>query len=132
MGKKAEWKWSDRQVKAFHALKEALLAEPVLQQPDFKLPFELHTDASAYGVGALLVQRNEAGKQYVVRYMSKKLTDEFISLADCVIITTDHSKYDFENIAKHANLIIDTRNATKSVQNAEVKIIRLGSGNPAN
>ncbi len=64
--------------------------------------------------------------------MSQKLTDEFISLADCVIITTDHSKYDFENIAKHANLIIDTRNATKSVQNAEVKIIRLGSGNPAN
>ncbi len=63
---------------------------------------------------------------------SQKLTDEFISLADCVIITTDHSKYDFENIAKHANLIIDTRNATKSVQNAEVKIIRLGNGNPAN
>ena len=58
---------------------------------------------------------------------SQELTDELISQVDCVIITTDHSKYDFENIVKHANLIIDTRNATKSVQNAGGKIIRLGS-----
>ena len=58
---------------------------------------------------------------------SQELTDKLISQVDCVIITTDHSKYDFENIVKHANLIIDTRNATKSVQNAGGKIIRLGS-----
>ncbi len=64
--------------------------------------------------------------------VSQELTDELISQVDCVIITTDHSKYDFENIVKHANLIIDTRNATKSVQNAGGKIIRLGSSNTAN
>ncbi len=63
---------------------------------------------------------------------SQKLTDELISRVDCVIITTDHSKYDFENIAKHANFIIDTRNATKSVQNRGDKIIRLGSSNSTN
>jgi UDP-N-acetyl-D-glucosamine dehydrogenase len=63
---------------------------------------------------------------------SQELTDELISQADCVIITTDHSKYDFENTVKHANLIIDTRNATKCVQNAGGKIIRLGSSNTAN
>ena len=63
---------------------------------------------------------------------SQELTDELISQVDCVIITTDHSKYDFENIVKHANLIIDTRNATKSVQNAGGKIIRLGSSGKTN
>ncbi len=64
--------------------------------------------------------------------VSQELTDELISQVDCVIITTDHSKYDFENIVKHANLIIDTRNATKSVQNAGGKIIRLGSSGKTN
>ncbi len=63
---------------------------------------------------------------------SQELTDELISQVDCVIITTDHSKYDFENIVKHANLIIDTRNATKSVQNKEGKIILLGSSSKTN
>ena len=63
---------------------------------------------------------------------SQELPDKLISQVDCVIITTDHSKYDFENIVKHANLIIDTRNATKSVQNAGGKIIRLGSSGKMN
>ena len=63
---------------------------------------------------------------------SQKLTDELISQVDCVIITTDHNKYDFENIVKHANLIIDTRNATKSAQHKDRKIIRLGSNNTTN
>lgn len=44
--------------------------------------------------------------------------------ADIVIITTDHSNYDYELISKQANLIYDTRNATKLVSNKE-KIYKL-------
>jgi UDP-N-acetyl-D-glucosamine dehydrogenase len=47
---------------------------------------------------------------------------------DCVIITTAHSSYDIERIAKHAKLIVDTRNATKSVSKGRDKIVRLGCG----
>lgn len=33
---------------------------------------------------------------------------------DAIVILTDHSQYDYENISRHAKLIIDTRNAIKS------------------
>jgi UDP-N-acetyl-D-glucosamine dehydrogenase len=42
---------------------------------------------------------------------------------DAVIIVTDHSDYDFAEIVKHSNLIIDTRNATKGIKGAKEKIV---------
>ena len=58
---------------------------------------------------------------------SKELTNETLSAADCIIITTDHSDYDMEKIVKNAKLIVDTRNATKNVRSGREKIVRLGS-----
>lgn len=47
------------------------------------------------------------------KLISKNLTPLLINQADCVVILTDHSKYDYSFIHKNAKLIIDTRNATK-------------------
>jgi UDP-N-acetyl-D-glucosamine dehydrogenase len=41
------------------------------------------------------------------------LTDQRVKKADVVVIVTDHSCFDYERIVKHANLVVDTRNATK-------------------
>lgn len=60
---------------------------------------------------------------------SRELSDDLITQSDCVIITTAHSDYDFDHIAKKAALMIDTRNATKSIKIDRQKIIRLGSSN---
>ena len=35
---------------------------------------------------------------------------------DCLVILTDHSCFDYEAIAKSANLIVDTRNAAKNIE----------------
>jgi UDP-N-acetyl-D-glucosamine dehydrogenase len=45
---------------------------------------------------------------------------------DCVLIATDHSDYDYEAIAKQSQLLVDTRNATRKVVDAELlkKIVR--------
>lgn len=57
----------------------------------------------------------------------KSLSDEVIQSYDIVVVTTDHSVFDYEMIAKNANSIIDTRNAFKNVKNKK-KIVLLGDG----
>lgn len=41
---------------AFEKLKNVMMTLPKLALPDFNLSFEIETDASRYGVGALLIK----------------------------------------------------------------------------
>jgi len=41
---------------------------------------------------------------------------------DCVLIVTDHSSYDYARIVGEAQLVVDTRNATRGL--ASEKIVR--------
>lgn len=45
-----------------------------------------------------------------------ELTKELIHEADLVLVTTDHTDFDYEMIAKESQLIFDTRNALKDVE----------------
>jgi hypothetical protein len=49
-----------------------LTSTPVIQPPDWSLPFEIMCDASDYTVGAVLGQRKDK-KSYVIYYASKSL-----------------------------------------------------------
>jgi UDP-N-acetyl-D-glucosamine dehydrogenase len=49
-------------------------------------------------------------------YKSEELTPELVEQADLVLITTDHSVYDYQMIADKAKVIFDTRNALKNVK----------------
>jgi len=51
---------------------------------------------------------------------SVELTEECLSGADCVVIATDHSHYDYQHIADKASLIFDTRGATKKLKNNNI------------
>ncbi|GBG72918.1 hypothetical protein CBR_g12639 [Chara braunii] len=64
--------WTSECQEAFTRLKEALIRAPVLKLPDPTLPFVLTTDASQYGVGAVLQQDDGNGLQ-PIEYMSKKI-----------------------------------------------------------
>lgn len=55
---------------------------------------------------------------------STPLTPEFLATQDCVLIATDHSAYDYNMIVEHSKMVLDTRNATKSVTNGRHKIFK--------
>jgi UDP-N-acetyl-D-glucosamine dehydrogenase len=45
---------------------------------------------------------------------------ENLAQYDCVLIVTDHSDYDYRKIVKEAQLVVDTRNATKGIKDAKI------------
>ncbi|KAL5506277.1 hypothetical protein EMCRGX_G007890 [Ephydatia muelleri] len=65
--------WSSGCAEAFEALKRHLCTSPVLKCPNFERPFVLQTDASDWGVGAVLSQKDDDDNEHPVAYFSKKL-----------------------------------------------------------
>lgn len=65
--------WTPTAEEAFNSLRQSLSGHPVLHNPDFSQPFDLATDASGTGLGAVLSQQVE-GEQRPVLFISRKLT----------------------------------------------------------
>ncbi len=53
-------------------------------------------------------------------FRSVPLTEERLEEADAVLITTDHSQVDYEQVARHARIVIDPRNAVATPGSATV------------
>lgn len=56
---------------------------------------------------------------------SQPLSNKLLASTDCVVILTDHSCLNYEEIVEHSNLIVDTRNVTKHVKNNREKIVKI-------
>ena len=72
MQKDVPFVFDDDCVEAFEILKKALISAPIVQPPDWNLPFEILCAASDYAVGAVLGQRVDK-KLNVIHYASKTL-----------------------------------------------------------
>ena len=57
--KKTFIEWTEAANSAFKHLKELCVSTPILANPDYQLPFILHTDSSSEGLGAVLYQKQE-------------------------------------------------------------------------
>jgi UDP-N-acetyl-D-glucosamine dehydrogenase len=64
----------------------------------------------------------------VIEMHATPLTQDILHAADIVIITTDHSAFDYDFIVRESKRVIDTRNATKAVRHHREKIVLLGAG----
>jgi UDP-N-acetyl-D-glucosamine dehydrogenase len=58
------------------------------------------------------------GRKYDLRMESTPLSD--LGSFDCVLILTDHSIYDYEMIVRESRLVIDSRNATRSIDSPKI------------
>jgi UDP-N-acetyl-D-glucosamine dehydrogenase len=70
------------------------------------------------------IPRAPKQRQHDLKMTSKKLSAKMLAGYDAVVISTDHSCYDYNLIAKNAKLVIDTRNATSAVKIGRSKIVK--------
>ena len=74
--KTASFAWTDACQSSFDQLRQCLTSAPVLAYPDFQRPFILDTDASDIGIGGVLSQLDDHGKERVIAYGSRLLTKQ--------------------------------------------------------
>jgi UDP-N-acetyl-D-glucosamine dehydrogenase len=55
---------------------------------------------------------------------SQELTPMYLAEQDCVLISTNHSAYDYSFVVEHSSLVVDTRNATRHVTSGREKIVK--------
>ena len=72
LSKDTIFEWTEKCEIAFVKLKSMLTSAPIMQPPDWSLPFEIMCDASDYTIGAVLGQRRD-NKPYVIYYASRTL-----------------------------------------------------------
>ncbi|XP_057251811.1 uncharacterized protein LOC130591881 [Beta vulgaris subsp. vulgaris] len=78
--KDATFDFTDACVESFDRIKEALITAPIIQPPDWSLPFEIMCDASDYAVGAVLGQRKNK-VLHAIYYASKTLDEAQVNYA---------------------------------------------------
>ena len=74
LAKDTPFNFNNSCLEAFNSLKAVLTQAPILQTPDWSLPFEIMCDALDYAIGAVLGQRVDK-KPVVIYYVSHTLVD---------------------------------------------------------
>jgi hypothetical protein len=107
--------------------KEYISKDPVIKTPRFKEKFELYTDASIYGAGAVLKQG-----QNIVSYFGKSWTDSeskqhILQLeAKAMLLAIKHFRYELTLYSKEPRTIIycDNKNLVNILKAKEPPINR--------
>src|SRR5215216_3502078 len=120
----------NRQRKAINGAKIVLLGvaykpdvDDYRESPVFKVIELLSADAAEILAVDPHVGRFEDHLGQV--YYTTPLSDELLVQADCAVIITDHSAFDYPRIVAHAPSVVDTRNATRNIRDGREKIMLL-------
>lgn len=94
--------------------------DDVRESPSLKL-IELLTEKGAVvDYNDPHVPKTHRMRRYDFRMSSVPLTPRNLKKYDCVVISTNHSSYDYESIVRHSRLIVDTRNATAGIKSPKI------------
>ncbi len=70
------------------------------------------------------VPRTHKMREHDLKMSSVPLTAGNLGKYDVVLISTDHSSYNYDFIVQNSKLVVDTRNATKNVKKGRRKIVK--------
>jgi UDP-N-acetyl-D-glucosamine dehydrogenase len=70
------------------------------------------------------IPRAPRTREHDLRMSSVPLTPRRLRTYDAVLISTDHSAYDYQFIVDHSALVVDTRNAAAHVRRGRSRIVR--------
>ena len=112
LAKDAPFIFNDECHEAFQILKKALISAPIIQPPDWKLPFEIMCDASDFTVGAILGQTKDK-KHYGISYASKTLAGPQLNYAtnEKELLAVVFAIYKFRSYLVGAKVIVYTDHA---------------------
>ncbi len=91
--------------------------EDMRESPSLKLMELLHEKGAKISYNDPYILKIQISQHTL---SSVELTEECLSSADCVVIATDHSCYDYQHIVEKASLVFDTRGATRSFSNKNI------------
>ena len=103
--KTVPWNWESKQTKAFEEIKRVIAKETILAFPDFTKPFHLHTDASDYQLGAVVMQDNRP-----LAFYSRKMNNaqRKYPTGEQELLSIVETLKEFKNILLGQNVIIHT------------------------
>ena len=70
------------------------------------------------------IPKTHKQREHDLRMKSKPLSAKMLAGYDVVLISTDHSNYDYKWIVANSKLVVDTRNATEHVKQGRSKIVK--------
>ncbi len=98
--------------------------DDVRESPSIELIERLKKRGAKVDYNDPYIPRTPKQREHNLGMSSKKLSARMLSSYDCVLISTDHSDYDYDWIVKHSRLVVDTRNATAKVKIGRKKIFK--------
>jgi UDP-N-acetyl-D-glucosamine dehydrogenase len=93
------------------------------ESPAYKLMELLERKRAKFTYHDPFVPVLQRSRRYDFGLKSVPLTAERLAEADAVLIATDHTGIDYDLIVRHSRLVVDTRNATRNVQEGRERVV---------
>ena len=98
--------------------------DDVRESPSFELIEKLEHLGADVDYNDPHVARTHKMRRHDLHMESVPLSPNTIASYDCVLVATHHAAYDWQQIADHAKLIVDTRNALSNAKVDPKKIVK--------
>jgi UDP-N-acetyl-D-glucosamine dehydrogenase len=98
--------------------------DDIRESPSIELIELLRAKGAKVDYNDPYIPRTHKQREHDLRMRSRPLSAQALARYDAVVVSTDHSSYDYDWIVEHARLVVDTRNATAGVRKGRGKIVK--------